>query len=99
MVDGDVEAGVADCLARTGEAARVAQLAQHGDGGEGTDPVELTGQHAAALKAASGLHQLLFDGEQLLVDPIDGAQREVDGVPGRRADIQSGEPGSAVFRQ
>jgi hypothetical protein len=90
-VDGDVEAGVADGVGGGGEAAAVAELSPDRERGQGTDAVVGLERTATRLRARQPA-QLETNRDELVVDPIDRAQRDLHHRPGcgrKRREIET----------
>jgi hypothetical protein len=84
MVDGDVEAGVADGVVGGGETTRVAELGEDRGRAHRPDAVQARDQRAAAGLAARKYAKLTSKRHQLLVERIDHPQPELDELsPGR----------------
>jgi hypothetical protein len=92
LVDGDVQAGVADRVARVLKAARVAELGQDRDRRQRADPVDLLGQCAAAGLRARVRAQREVDRPDLQLDRVDHLQgdRQLLGCRGR--ELQASDP-------
>jgi hypothetical protein len=78
VVDGDVEAGVADGVVGGGEAAAVAELGEDRGRAHRPDPVQLLDQGAAARLAARKCSQLAVEWRQLVIEAVEHAQAELD---------------------
>src|SRR5439155_25189440 len=78
LVDGDVEAGVADGVVGGGEATRVAELGENRGRAHRPDAVQAPAQRAAAGLAARKDAELAGKWCQLLVERIDHPQPELD---------------------
>src|SRR6266516_5039302 len=84
LVDGDVEAGVADGVVGGGEATRVAEFGEDRGRAHRPDAVQARDQRAAAGLAARKYAELAGKWHQLLVERIDHPQPELDQLsPGR----------------
>src|SRR3954452_25292155 len=77
LVDGDVQPGIADRVARGGEAPRVAELGQDRHGRHLAD-AELAHQGAAARLSARIAAQLLVDRRELAIERVDHRDRYRD---------------------
>ena len=73
LVDGDVEAGVADGVVGGGEAAAVAELGQDRGRAHRPDPVQALDQCAAGGLAAGKSAQSLVERRQLEIEHLEHA--------------------------
>jgi hypothetical protein len=98
LVDGDVQAGVADGVARRGESACVAELGEDGDRRQRADRVVAHQRPAAGLAAPVGT-QLARQRRGLGVERVDDAQRDRDLLARRRWQFQALQPPALAGRE
>jgi len=91
LVDGDVEAGVADGVVGAAEAAAVAQLGQDSGRRDRPDAVQALAQRAAARLAGGEGAQLPIERDDLQVEHVDHPERDRDEFAPGRGELDAGE--------
>ena len=99
LVDGDIQAAIADDVAGVLEAADVAELRQDRDRGQRPDPVDVLDQRPAARLFARDLVQLRIERDEPDVERVDDRKRNVELLTGRGRKAQAGDPLAALERE
>jgi hypothetical protein len=91
LVEGDVQAGVADSVVGACEAAAVAELGEDRGRADRPDPVQALAQRAAAGLPGGERAQLPVERHQLQVEHVEHAQGERDELAAGRGKLDTGE--------